>query len=379
MASLATDALGFVFTPEQETLRGIVRTFLSDKCSEADVRRLMASDEGFDRATWSQLAQQLGLTGLAVPEEYGGSGFGFVETAIVLEELGRALAPVPYFASAVLATQTLLHSGDEQAMKQWLPRLASGEIIGTLAFSDANGTWNLEAPTTTATARAGKWVLDGVTSFVIDGLAADLILAVARTSAGPSLFAVAASAAGVHREALAALDGTRKLARITLDGVVAELVGDEGAAGSTLRLVLDLALVGLAADAVGGAQFLLERTVRYTGERYQFGRPIGAFQAVKHRCAEMLLAVESAKTAAYYGAFVAADLDEELPVIAALTKAYCSDAYFKVAGDAIQLHGAIGFTWEHPAHLYYKRAKSAQLLFGPPSLWRERLLQRLGV
>jgi alkylation response protein AidB-like acyl-CoA dehydrogenase len=215
--------------------------------------------------------------------------------------------------------------------------------------------------------------------FVLDGHTADLIVVAARTDAGVSLFHVDSGAAGLTREALSTMDQTRKQAKLTFDGTPAMLIGTDGQGWSVLEKVLDLVVVALAAEQVGGAQFVLEMAVQYAKDRVQFGRPIGSFQAIKHKCADMLLEVESAKSAAYYAAWCAAEMNDELPSVASLAKAYCSEAYFHAAAENIQIHGGIGFTWEHPAHLYFKRAKSSELLFGDPTYHRELLAQRIGL
>jgi alkylation response protein AidB-like acyl-CoA dehydrogenase len=214
---------------------------------------------------------------------------------------------------------------------------------------------------------------------VIDGHTANLIIVAAKTGAGVSLFAVDGDAAGLTREALSTMDQTRKQAKLTFDNTPATLIGTDGAGWATMSTVLDLGAIALAAEQVGGAQFVLEMAVQYAKDRVQFGRPIGSFQAIKHKCADMLLEVESAKSAAYYGLWCAAEMNDELPSVASLAKSYCSEAYFHAAAENIQIHGGIGFTWEHPAHLYFKRAKSSELMFGDPAYHRELLAQRIGL
>jgi alkylation response protein AidB-like acyl-CoA dehydrogenase len=215
--------------------------------------------------------------------------------------------------------------------------------------------------------------------FVLDGHTADLILVAARTSAGVSLFAVEGGASGLTRTALSTMDQTRKQAKLEFDSTPARLIGTDGAGWNVLSTVLDLAAVALAAEQVGGAQRCLDMAVEYAKVRVQFGRPIGSFQAIKHKCADMLLEVESAKSAAYYAGWCAAEMNEELPSVASLAKAYCSEAYFHAAAENIQIHGGIGFTWEHPAHLYFKRAKSSEIYLGDPTYHRELLAQRIGI
>jgi alkylation response protein AidB-like acyl-CoA dehydrogenase len=371
--------VNFAFSEEQEELRRTVRSFLEQKSPEAEVRRLMETEQGYDEAVWKQMGEQLGLQGLHIPEEFGGSGYSYIELIVVLEEMGRALLAAPYFSSVVLAANTLLHAGDDAAKKEYLPGIATGETIATVALTEDAGRWDEEGVTATATKSGDGYTLDGTKSYVIDGHVADLILVPARTDAGVSIFAVAGDAQGLTRTPLATMDQTRKQARLELSGTPAKLVGTDGGGWSVLERVYDLAAVGLAAEQVGGAQFVLEMSVQYAKDRIQFGRPIGSFQAIKHKCADMLLEVESAKSAAYYAGWCAAELNDELPAVASLAKSYCSEAYFHATSENIQIHGGIGFTWEHPAHLYFKRAKSSELLLGDPAYHRELLAQRIGI
>jgi alkylation response protein AidB-like acyl-CoA dehydrogenase len=369
--------MNFAFSEEQEELRRTVRSFLEQKSPEAEVRRLMETDEGYDPAVWRQMGEQLGLQGLAIPEEFGGSGYSFVELAIVVEEMGRRLLAAPFFSSSVLAAEALLQSGDDAAKKEHLPGIATGETIATVAFTEESGRWDEDGITATASPAGDGWTITGVKSYVLDGHVASLLLVAARTGAGVSLFAV--DGAATTRTALPTMDQTRKQARVELSGVPATLVGTEGQGWSVLERVLDRAVVALAAEQAGGAQFVLDMAVQYAKDRVQFGRQIGSFQAIKHKCADLLCKVESAKSAAYYAAFCVAEDNDEVPAVAALAKAYCSEAYFNVAAENIQIHGGIGFTWEHPAHLYFKRAKTSELLFGDPAHWRELLAQRIGL
>jgi alkylation response protein AidB-like acyl-CoA dehydrogenase len=377
--------MDFAFSDEQEELRRTVRGFLADKSPETEVRRLMETAEGYDPKLWQQMGEQQGLQGLAIPEEYGGAGYTFLELGVVLEEMGRALLCAPYFSTTVLAANTLLLSSDEDAKKEYLPGLASGESIGTLALSEEDGRWDAQGVKLAADNSGGTWTLTGTKMFVLDGAVADLILVAARIddsgqgNEGISIFAVSGDAEGLTRTSLATLDQTRKQARLTFDNVEARLIGTEGDGWAVISQVLDLAAVALAAEQVGGAARVLEMSVEYAKVRVQFGRPIGSFQAIKHKCADMLVEVESAKSAAYYGLWAGSELNDELPTVASLAKAYCSDAYVHCASENIQIHGGIGFTWEHPAHLYFKRAKSSQLFFGDPTYHRELLAQRIGV
>jgi alkylation response protein AidB-like acyl-CoA dehydrogenase len=370
-------------TEEQEELRASVRRFLADRAPITAVRELMETTDGLDAGVWRQAGEQLGLQGIAIPEEYGGAGFSFAEQAIVLEELGAALYGGPYLASAVLAATALLASPDEDARKAYLPGIASGDTIATLAFTEEDGSWDPEAIRLAASPAqdnsADGWQLDGRKSFVLDGHTANLILVVARTGDALSLFAVPAEASGLTRTALPTLDQTRKLARLDFSAVPARLIGSVGDGLAVLSRTLDVAAIAQAAEQLGGAQRALDMAVEYAKVRHQFGRPIGSFQAIKHRCADLLLEVESLRSAVQYAAAAVAEDSAEVPVVAALVKAYASDVYFHVAAENIQIHGGIGFTWEHDAHLYFKRAKASELFLGDASYHREHLATRIGL
>jgi alkylation response protein AidB-like acyl-CoA dehydrogenase len=370
--------MSIAFTEEQEELRRTVRAFLDQKSPESEVRRLLETAEGYDPAVWKQMGEQLGLQGLAIPEEFGGSGYTFVELGIVLEEMGRRLLCAPYFASAVLAAQTLLQADDEMAKKRWLPGIATGETIATLALYEPSGHEGEDGITARATQASGAWTLAGTKSFVLDGHIADLLLVVARTDAGVSLFAVAGDAAGITRTQLVTLDETRKQAQIDFAGTPATLIGVDGGAWPVIEKVAELAVVALSAEQMGGAQFVLDMSVAYAKDRVQFGRAIGSFQAIKHKCANMLMSVEAAKSGAYHAWSCAAELNDELPAAAAIAKSACSESYLYVSAENIQINGGMGFTYEHPAHLYFRRAKTNELLFGDPASWRERLAQHIG-
>jgi alkylation response protein AidB-like acyl-CoA dehydrogenase len=382
---------------EQQELHAAVRRFLRDRAPLPRVRELMEADDGMDADVWRQAATQLGLPGIAIPEEYGGSGFSFAEQAIVLEEFGAALYTGPYLASAVLAATALLASPDEGARRDFLPGIASGQTVATLAFTEDDGSWQPDAIRLSASRSGTEWRLDGHKSFVLDGYTADLVLTVAATDGGLSLFAVdaraavdgraagaaggggGAGAAGLTRTQLATLDQTRKLARLEFGAVAGRLIGAPGDAAAVLDRVLDVAAIALAAEQLGGAQRALDMAVEYAKIRHQFGRPIGSFQAIKHRCADLLLQVESLRSAVSYAADAVAADSDEIPTLASLVKAYGSETYFHVAAENIQIHGGVGFTWEHDAHLYFKRAKSSELFLGDGSYHRERLAQRIGL
>ena len=364
---------------EQAELRAAVRRFLADRAPLARVRELMETEDGTDPAVWAQAGAQLGLQGLAIPEAYGGAGFTFAEQAIVLEEFGAALYGGPYLASAVLAATALLASPDEGARRELLPPIASGQTVATLAFTEDDGSWDPGLIRLSAVKDGQGWRLDGHKSFVLDGHTAGLLLVAAATDAGLSLFAVSADAAGLTRTALPTLDQTRKLARLEFAGVTGTLIGSPGDAVAVLDRTLDVAAIALAAEQLGGAQRALDMAVAYAKIRHQFGRPIGSFQTIKHRCADLLLEVESLRSAVGYAAAAVAEDSPEIPVLAPLVQAYASDTYFHVAAENIQIHGGIGFTWEHDAHLYFKRAKSSELFLGDGSYHRERLATRIGL
>ncbi len=376
---------------EQRELRESVRRFLAERAPLARVRELMDAADATDAGVWRLAADQLGLQGIAIGEEYGGAGFSFAEQAIVLEELGGALYTGPYLASAVLAATALLASDDEGARRDLLPGIASGQTIATLAFTEDDGSWDITSIRLTAAKNGDGWRLDGHKSFVLDGHGAGLILAVAATDTDPaapsspasppelSLFAVDGAAAGLSRRVLPTLDQTRRLARCEFSEVPARLIGAPGAAGAVLGHTLDVAAIALAAEQLGGAQRALDMAVGYAKIRQQFGRPIGSFQAIKHRCADLLLEVESLRSAVGYAAAAVAEGSAEVPVLAPLVKAYASEVYSRVAAENIQIHGGIGFTWEHDAHLYLKRAKASELFLGDGSYHRERLAARIGL
>ncbi|MFI6932682.1 acyl-CoA dehydrogenase family protein [Streptomyces sp. NPDC050287] len=399
--------MDFAFSEEQEELGRTVRAFLARTSPETEVRRLMETPEGFDRAVWRRMGSELGLQGLAVPEEYGGAGCGPVEVGVVMEEMGRALLCAPFLSSAVLATTTLLRCADEDARKRLLPGLASGELVGTLALTEDSARWDAAGVRLTARESNGSWLLDGHKMFVLDGATADVVLTVARTEDGTDgtdggigVFWVDGDAAGLTREPLPTMDPTRRQARLDYHDVPATRLRTHGDGWDLVAEVLDRAAVALAAEQVGVASRALDMAVEYAKVRHQFGRPIGSFQAVKHLLADVLLEVESARAAAHY-ALLAAESDEKpehtdntdntgntgnlenadprLPAVASLAKAFCSDACLQATEQNIQVHGGIGFTWEHPAHLYLKRAKTAQLLFGDPAYHRELLAQRIGM
>ena len=376
--------MSFSFTEEQEEFRGVVRRFLEGKSPTTEVRRLMETEAGYDDAVWAQMCGELGLTAIAIPEAYGGAGFGFVELGIVLEEMGRSLLCAPYFSSAVLAANAVVNAGDEAQKQAVLPGLAEGRLRATLAFVERGHGWDVDEVTMVADSDSHGFRLSGAKTLVLDGTSADLIVVVARLAGsdgedGLTFFTVAGDAAGLTRRPLSTIDATRKLARLHFDRVAATPLGEPGQGGAAFRKTMLQAAVALANESVGGAQALFDSAVNYVQMRMQFGRPIGSFQAIKHRCADLLLALELAKSGAYYAAAAVDEDDDDLPALASLAKAAASETYMDLAAGTIQLHGGIGFTWENDTHLWFKRAKSSEVFLGDPTYHRERLMQRWGV
>jgi alkylation response protein AidB-like acyl-CoA dehydrogenase len=373
--------MDLTLTAEQQQLASAVRELLTDRADPQRVRAAMAGDPGYDRELWRRLGTELGVLGLVVPEEYGGSGAGHVERAVVAEELGRALAPAPFLASAVLTVDTLLALPDESARKALLPGLASGERIGALAVAEpGTGPFDEQARTTRAVPDGDGgdgWVLHGRKSPVLGGESAEDLLVYAGTAEGPAFFHVAGEAPGLTRTALAGLDPTRRLARVECAGTPARRLAGDGAAA--LSAVGDRALVALAAEQVGVLSRSLEMTVEYGKTRVQFGRAIGSYQSVKHGLADAYATSEQAYSALRYATWAADHEPAELPLAAALAASYVGPGCFEVAFRALHYHGGIGYTWEHDAQLYYKRAKSDELLLGAPARHRERLADLLEV
>ncbi|HKU94613.1 MAG TPA: acyl-CoA dehydrogenase family protein [Vineibacter sp.] len=373
----------FSFTHEQEEFRTIVRRLLEARAPVSDVRRLMATDAGFDRDAWKKLNQELGLTAIHIPEANGGQGFGHAELAIVLEEMGRGLLCAPFFSTAALATTAILNAATEAQKKALLPKIAAGDVTATLAFSEDDGRNDADSVAMTATASGDTYRLDGIKSFVLDGHTADLIIVLARSpgssgATGLSLFTVAGDAKGLARRRLKTMDETRKLARLQFAGVEAQLLGEAGAAAEPFAKTMQQAAVLLANEMVGGADKLRQAALDYVKMRMQFGRSIASFQTTKNKAADMLVDVELAKSAAYYAAAALDEGDDDLPAIASLAKASAAEAYLQTAIHAVQMHGGIGFTWDNDTHLWFKRAKSSEILFGDTNEHRERMLQAWG-
>ena len=375
------------FTSEQSQLGEAARDLLSEISSGDRVRALMPDPAGADPEAWRQLAA-LGLPGIAVPARFGGEGGSLVDQGVVLEEMGRALCGGPYFSTAVLAAQTLLAApGDDPVAAELLEGICAGGLTVTLAVTEAGGRWD-ETGVELKAAQAGSgWALTGSKTFVPDGATADVILVPARTAAGISLFAVPGPAAGLTRLPLPAMDQTRKQARLDFTAARGRLIGEDGAGWGVIERGLRRAAVGLAAEQVGGAQRVLELMVEHARTRHQFGRPIGSFQAVQHTCAAVLVDVEAARSAAYYALRTAAAQsggpsesgEDELAAVASLAKAVCSETYRHAADAAIQVFGGIALTWEHPVQLYFKRARSSEILLGAPAYHRELLAGHLAL
>jgi alkylation response protein AidB-like acyl-CoA dehydrogenase len=366
---------------ELTELRGAVRDFLSAKSGEHQVRSVIQTERGYDDALWEQMAGQLSLPALALPAQYGGDGFSFVELQVVLEEMGRFLVPGPFLSSVVLAAGAILAADDDAAARAHLPGIASGKTTATLAVAESGGQWSFDQLSATARPGAEGWLVSGTKQFVLHGTTADLIVVAAHTEQGPSFFAVGGDAPGLTRTPLRTLDLTRPMATLRLEAVAATLIGAAGAAGPALESVLDRGMTALAAEQAGAARACLEASAAYARERVQFGRPIGSFQAIKHKCADMLVRVELAQAAATEAARALSGAPDapEAAVAAAVAHAVCSESFMFVAMENIQVHGGIGFTWEHPAHLYFRRAKASQLMFGGPGFYFEHVLRRSGV
>ena len=380
-------------TDEQRMIQASAERFLNQVASSAAVRTAMTSDQGYDTATWARMARELYWPALAIPEAYGGLGLGFVEVSLLQEQLGRCLLPTPFFATCCLATPALLLSRNEALKERWLPLIAAGEIRASLAYTSAPR-WDDSAVQVYAQSHAGGYRLNGEYHYVIDGSDCQLLIIAARTpgsvgEAGIRLFALPADTPGIVCQWQPTLDQTRRLATITLNDVVVhddQLLSEPGQGWPMLRDVLHIACVGLAAEQTGGAQQSLDITLAYISGREQFGRTIASFQAIKHRCADLMLAIECARSASYYAACIAAEclnidgdpgIREQLGEAAATAKIFASEGFFQCAAESIQLHGGVGFTWECDPHLYFKRARASEQMLGTPAFHREQLARQI--
>jgi len=373
--------LDFGFSEEQEMLRESARGLLEKECPSTVVRRLNDDERGYDADLWRKMAG-LGWTGLVIPEAYGGANLSYVDLVLVLEEMGRVLLPSPFIWTAMVA-EAIKGAGSEVQKESLLPKIATGDLIATVAWMEPSGLWGADGIAMAARKRGNGYTLDGLKLFVNDAHIADYLLVAARTGgAGITLFVIETKRAGLSISPLKTMDSTRRLSEVKFEGVkasAADVVGTVSEGWKTLSEVIDKGKVMIAAEMMGGAQKVLDMTVEYAKVRVQFGRPIGSFQAVQHKCANMMIDVEGAKSAVYYAAWAVSNGIAEGPLAAALAKAAASDAYRRVSADGIQVHGGIGFTWDHDMHLYFKRAKSSELLFGDPAYHRELLAQRIGI
>jgi len=373
--------MDFAFTEEQELLRETVRDFLVAECPMTRVRELMASEAGFDRDLWKQMAE-LGWIGLPIPEGYGGAGLGFLELIVLLEELGRSLLPSPYHAN-LQGALAVLKGGSEEQRQQILPPVVAGDRILSLAITEESGTETLSDLSARAVRDGSGYRLEGTKLYVPDGQNADTLVVVARTGptdqTGVSLLLVERTAPGVAVTPLQSIDATRRLAEVRFENAPAELLGEEGQGPEVWSWVRDRALIAISADALGGCEKTLEDAVSYAKEREQFGRPIGVHQAVKHKCADMLIDVEACRSLALDAAWAAAEELEETALAAAMAKAYTGDAYRRCSAENIQIHGSVGFTWEYDCHLYFRRAKALEVTYGDPVVQRERVASLLNL
>jgi len=374
--------MDFAFSEEQEMLRRSTREFLAKECSSKVVRKLMESADAHDPALWKKMAG-LGWTALGIPEEYGGVGT-FLDLIVVLEEGGRSLLPGPFFATMGLAVPALIEAGTEAQKKEVLTAIAEGKARATLAFTEPSGRWDAGGVTLSAKPVGGGWRLDGVKLFVPDAAGADYTVVAARTRGegeeGISLFLVKGKPKGMTVTELQTLDMTRRWNEVRFDGVelgADALMGPQDKAWPALKRALEWATAALCAEMIGGAQKVLEESTEYAKTRHQFGKPIGIYQAVSHKLADMLVLSESGRSATYYAAWAVEADAPDRSLASSMAKAYVSDAYRKVAGDGIQVHGGIGFTWEHDMHLYFKRAKASEVTLGDATYHRELVAQAL--
>jgi len=378
--------MDFGFSEEQEMLRKSARDFLAKESPMTYVRQMMEDDRGFRDEQWRKMAE-LGWMGLTLPEEHGGAGLDFVDMIVVLEEMGRVVLPGPFFSTVILGGVAINEGGSAAQKKDLLPKLAAGDLRVTLAQLEPNARWDADGIQLEAKKAGSGYSLTGTKLFVPDAHTADLLIVAGRApgskgAEGVSLFLVDAKASGVTSTLLKTMDQTRKLCEVVLKDVSVaadRVLGSPGAGWKLLDRVVDRGKVGLCAEMCGGAERVLEMSVEYAKVREQFGRPIGSFQAIQHKCANMLVEVESSKSATYYAAWAVANDVAEAPLAAAMAKAYCSDAYRHTAGEGIQIHGGIGFTWEHDMHIYFKRAKSSEVTFGDATWNREIVAQLIGL
>ena len=366
----------FAFTEEQEAFRDNVKRFAEEKSTSEDVRRLMETEEGYDESTWDILSKELAVTGLIIPEEFGGSGFGATELGIVMQQFGRSLICVPFFSSSVMAASALILNGSENDKNKWLPAIAAGGAKGTLCVSERCGSWDESAIQTTASKNGDQYLLNGEKHFVLDAHVSDFLIVASRLDNRTALFTLDPKDDRVQIKLEQGMDQTRKICTVTMKGAPAQvLTADKPAA---LEEIFNRSIVALSHEMIGGAQQLLDSAIEYTKLRVQFGRSISSFQAIKHRLADLLLEVELAKSACYHAAY-AIDEQQNSSEAASHAKAQASEAYLNSAIQCIQLHGGVGFTWENDTHLWFKRAKSSEVFLGSPHEHRERMLRASGI
>jgi len=376
--------MDFGFSEEQEMLRQSARQFLDSECQMTYVRKMMEEDGGYSEEQWKKMAE-LGWLGLIFPEEYGGSGLNMVDMVVVLEEMGRCVMPGPFFASVILGGLAIDLGGSKAQKKKFLPGICDGSLKATLAQVEESGRWDADGIMLEAKKEGDGFSLSGTKLFVHDAHNADLLVVPARTSGkkgpkGITMFLVDAKAQGVKTTLLKTMDQTRKLCEINFSNVSVgkdAVLGKANQGWALLDRLIDRAKVALCAEMCGGMQKVLEMSVDYAKVREQFGRPIGSFQAIQHKCANMMVQTESSKSATYYAAWAVANDVPEAHLAACMAKAYCSDAYRMVSGEGIQIHGGIGFTWEHDMHLYFKRAKGSEVTFGDATWNRELVAQEV--
>lgn len=367
-------------TSEELALGEALRGLLERHASEDAVRRAMESEVGWEPTLWQRLASDLGVTGLGIPEGLGGAGGGLRDIGVVMREAGRSLLCAPYLSSIVLGAQTLSRCGDEAAAKELLPAVAAGKRRVTLAPFAADGSWQSDASTVTATGHSGGWRLSGTRPFVLDGSTAHDLIVPAMIDGEIALFLVDADQDAVSATPMNVLDQTRRQAIVELAGAEARQLDVARGVPQLLSDIHDRGLAALSAEQMGGAEKVLEQSVQYAKERVQFARPIGSLSAIKHRLADVHVTNEGALSASMYALECADSEDhadhEEFPLAAVLAASLAGDAFFAAASENIQVHGGIGFTWEHPAHLYFRRAKADQSLFASTREARELVAQR---
>ncbi len=370
--------MNFDFSDDQKLLRDQARKFLFDKCDRKSVRTILDDDQlHYHKELWSQISE-MGWTGTAIPEEYGGLGLGMLELCVIAEELGRSLAPTPFSSSIYLFAEFIKNYGSEDQKKKFLPLIASGEKIGTFALSETNGT---PKPSNVKTEYSSEKI-NGYKSPVSDGETADyLIIAANSDNKGNrnslSLYIVDLHQDGVSKTSLETIDPTRPACSIKFENVKAELLGEQGMAWDMTENIFNRAAVLYSFEQVGGAQVSLDEAKKYSMERFAFGRQIGSFQALKHKMADMYVKIELARSNAYYGAWALSTDSNELPVAAAGARVSASDAFNYVAKENIQIHGGVGFTWDYDCHLFYRRSKLLSLNIGSTRQWKENLISNL--